>query len=177
MGTIDTVIKSEIVRRARREVRKFAAPLRDELKRQKKRDAERKVHIVSLERLVRKDQARECLSETVAKGRHRRRHGLVVAPPRADASEEARAVATAVRRAAGRDRDLDRQLGEGKAHPRPDMRAKILSLRGMKRREVKLIVADRSAKPPTPAPKKKGRAIVSKPISTARRRKAGAHSK
>lgn len=175
MSSIDTVIKSEIIRLARREARKSAAPLREEIKKLKKREAERRNHIGALDKLVRKLQAREHLTESTAK--------VVTGDVKGRLSPR---LIRSLRKKLGLSQNEFAKLlavsmvsignwEKGKSTPRPEMKAKILSFRGMKRREVKLLVAD-LAKAPERAPKKRTRkkAGKAKPAgkSAGRRRKA-----
>jgi DNA-binding transcriptional regulator YiaG len=142
MGAIDTAIKSEIVRLAKREARKLATPLREELRRLKKRDAERKAEIASLEEKIRKVQAKERLVETTSRAAGGEVKGRL--SPR---------LIKSLRTKLGLSQSGFATLLEvstltignwehGKANPRPEMRAKILSFRGMGRREAKAIVAN-----------------------------------
>jgi DNA-binding transcriptional regulator YiaG len=182
MGTIDTAIKTEIVRLARREMRKLSAPLKDEVRRLKKRDAERKAHIVALEKQVRKLHARERLTETTAK--------VVTGDVKGRLSPR---LIRSLRKKLGLSQNEFAKLlavsavsignwEAGRMNPRPDMRAKILSFRGMKRREVKLIVADllkpaaaRGAKGKGRRAKRAGkakRAVRHRKVKVQRRRRA-----
>lgn len=163
MGAVESSIKAEIVRLAKREGRKLVAPLRDELRRLKNRDAERKTQVAGLVEQIRKFQAKERLAETTTKVAAGEVTGRL--SPRL-----IRLLRTKLGLPQGKFAGL---LGvsigsvvnweSGKMNPRPEMRTKILSFRGMKRREAKAIV-ENLFKAPAPAKKvpAKKRAVATK---------------
>lgn len=134
MGAIDTAIKSEIVRLSKREARKLSVPLRSAIKSLKKRDAELKARISSLEGQLQGMRAKERLSETASKAASGEVKGRL--SPR---------LIRALRKRLGLPRQGFAKLvgassgsvflwESGKITPRPEMKAKIMSFRGMGRR-------------------------------------------
>lgn len=155
MGAIETSVKAEIVRLAKREGRKLVAPLREELRRLKNRDSERKTQVAGLVEQIRKFQAKERLAETTSKAAAGEVTGRL--SPRL-----IRLLRTKLGLSqSGFAKVLGVSIGSivnwesGKMNPRPEMRTKILSFRGMKRREAKEIVANLFK---APAPVKKASA-------------------
>jgi DNA-binding transcriptional regulator YiaG len=142
MGAVETSIKSEIVRLAKREARKLVGPLREELKRLKNRDGERKTQVAALDERIRQLQAKERLAETTTKAAGGEVKGRL--SPRLIKSLRTKLGLSQ----SGFARLIEvsaisvGQWERGKMNPRPETRAKILSFRGMRRREAKSIVAN-----------------------------------
>lgn len=145
MSSIDTAIKSEIVRLAKREARKLAAPLRDELKRLKKHAVEHRRQLAALATRLQQQQARARLQETTAKAATGAVKGRL--SPR---------LIKALRKRLGLSQQQFAMLlgvsamtvgswEKGKNTPRTELKAKLLSFRGMKRREAKLLVTESDA--------------------------------
>jgi DNA-binding transcriptional regulator YiaG len=156
MGAVETSIKAEIVRLAKREARKLVAPLREELKRLKNRDAERKAQVAGLEEKIRRLEAGRRLAETTSKAATGEVKGRL--SPRLIKSLRTKLGLSQ----SGFARLIEvsaisvGQWERGKMNPRPETRAKILSFRGMRRREAKAIVENLlKAAPPVKAVKKR----------------------
>lgn len=162
MGAIDAVIKSEIMRLAKREARKLNLPVREELKRMKAKNLELRTYIVKVDEQVQKLQAKDRLAETTSKAVSGEVTGRL--SPR---------LIRSLRKKLGLAQNgfaklLGVSIGSivnwetGKMNPRPEMRAKMLSFRGVGKREVKSILANLFKSPasatPKPAAKKMAKA-------------------
>ncbi len=140
MGAIDTAIKGLIVRLARKEARKITSSIRDEVKRLKKRNVELKAAISAVDEQTKKMYAKGRLEETASKAASGQVKGRL--SPRLVKSLRSKMGLSQGKFA----KLLGVSLGSvvnwelGKMNPRPEMRQKMLSFRGMGRREVKLIL-------------------------------------
>lgn len=141
MGVVERAIREEIVRLARRETRKLTEPLREEVKRLKKRTVEQKALIGALERKLDGMQASSRLKEKTAQAASGAVKGRL----------SPRLIRVLRKRLKLSQQQFAKLLGvsaitignweKGKSAPRPELKAKVLSLRGMGRREAKLLVA------------------------------------
>lgn len=135
MGEIEASIKKEISRLARREARQLVRPLREELKRQKARNAELVARLTRIEKSREIERAAKKLETAVVsldavKGRLsprlikklRKKLGVTQAGLARLVSVSAQAVVT---------------WESGKSKPRPEIRSKLLGLRRMGKREVR----------------------------------------
>lgn len=142
MGAVESSIKAEIVRLAKREARKLIAPVKEELRRLKKRDAERKANIGRLEQRIQGFQAKELLSATTSKasagGVKGRLSPRLVKSLRSKLGLAQGAFAKLLGVSIGSIVNWE----SGKSAPRPEMRAKMLSFRGVGKREVKMMLAN-----------------------------------
>lgn len=153
MSSIDKVIKSEIARLAKREARRLTAPLRANLVRLKKRTVELKRQLTAIEKQIESREVREKFAVTASRAaagevKGRLSPGLILK----------------LRKRLGLARqEFARLLGvspgavftweSGKVSPRPEMKAKILTFRGMGRREARTLVENLA--PSKPARKKR----------------------
>lgn len=147
MGTIDNIIKAEIIRLAKREARKLTSPLREEIKRLKKHDVERRRQLDMLAMRLQQQQAQDHLKTKTAQAATGEIKGRM--SPK---------LIKSLRKKLGISQGALAQLlsvstvtigswEKGKSAPKPAMKAKLLSFRGMKRREVKLLMAGLDSKP------------------------------
>ncbi len=141
MGNIEQTIRMEIVRLAKREARKLTEPLRGEVKRLKKRTVEQKAQLSALERKLDGMQAGARLKEKTAQAASGEVKGRL--SPRLIKALRKR-LKLSQQQFAGLLGVSAITIGnweKGKSAPRPELKAKVLSLRGMGRREAKLLVA------------------------------------
>lgn len=141
MGNIEQTIRSEVIRLAKREARKLTEPLRGEVKRLKKRTVEQKALLGALERKLDGMQASSRLKEKTAQAASGEVKGRL--SPRLIKALRKR-LKLSQQQFAGLLGVSTITIGsweKGKSAPRPELKAKVLSLRGMGRREAKLLVA------------------------------------
>lgn len=141
MGTIERAIREEVVRLSRREARKLTEPLREEVRRLKKRTVEQKALLGALERKLDGMQAGARLKEKTAQAASGAVKGRL----------SPRLIRVLRKRLKLSQQQFAQLLGvsaitigsweKGKSAPRPELKARVLSLRGMGRREAKLLVA------------------------------------
>ncbi len=141
MGMVERAIREEVVRLARREARKLTEPLREEVKRLKKRTVGQKAHLAALERKLDGMQAGARLKEKTAQAASGAVKGRL----------SPRLIKSLRKRLKLSQQQFAKLLGvsaitigsweKGKSAPRPELKARVLSLRGMGRREAKLLVA------------------------------------
>lgn len=140
MSSIDTVIRAEIVRLAKREARRLTVTLRANLVRLKKRTVEVKRQLAAIEKRLESREAREKLAATASRAaagevKGRLSPGLILK----------------LRKRLGFSRQQFARLlsvspgavftwEAGKVSPRPEMKARILSFRGMGRREARTLL-------------------------------------
>ena len=140
MGAIDSAVKSEIVRLAKKEARKLAVPIREEIKRLKKRNLELRSAIAAVDSRAANLHAINCLQEATSKAASGQVAGRL--SPRLIKNLRVKLGLSQGKFS----KLLGVSIGSvvnweaGKMKPRPGMRAKILTFRGMGRREVKVIL-------------------------------------
>lgn len=170
MSEIGKVIRAEMVRLSRREARKLTAPLRAEIRKLRQRDTERRQEIAALQTRIRGLQAKERLADATAKaasgvkGRLSPRLILSLRKKLGLSQTEFAKLLDVSAITIG-------QWERGKMKPRSETRAKILSFRGMGRREAKAIM-ENLCMDPAPLPKQKAKAKAVKSRSDKRRRPA-----
>ena len=147
MANIDAVIKAEVTRLAKREARKLVAPLREELKRLKKHDAECRRQLDALTTRLQQQQARAHLTAKTTQAAAGEIKGRLSPKLIRSLRKKLGISQGALAKLAGVSMISIGNWEKGKSVPRPELKAKLLSFRGMKRREVKLLLAEQAMSP------------------------------
>jgi len=155
VSSIDAVIKAEITRLAKREARKLTEPLREEIKKLKKHDVERRRQLTVLATRLQQQQARARLTEQTAQVATGEVKGRLSPKLIRSLRKKLGISQGAFAGLVGVSSITIGNWEKGKSAPRPELKTKVLSLRGMGRREAKLLVAETAAKLSVPAPKNK----------------------
>jgi len=142
MANIDAIIKSEITRLAKREARKLVIPLREEIKRLKKHDIERRRQLDTLATRLQQQQAQDHLKTKTAQAATGEIKGRLSPKLIRSLRKKLGISQGAFAKLLGVSLITIGNWEKGKSMPKSEMRAKILSFRGMKKREVKLLVAE-----------------------------------
>jgi DNA-binding transcriptional regulator YiaG len=146
MGKIETAMKSEITRLARRQVRDMTARSADEIRKLRRR-------VIALEREL------TALKNSRAKEQTRRKVQKVAETVASDEGGQTRLsprlIQTLRKRLNVSQAELGRLVGvssvtvgnweSGKSKPRPEAKAKVVALRSLGRREVKRLLAEQQA--------------------------------
>ncbi len=139
MGKVESLLKQEIIRLSKREVRKAATPIREEVKRLKVRTVELMRALAAVRAQLDASRAKERVSrlrEEVAQGKVRRRLS-----PKMIVRMRTRLGVSQARFAQliGASLPSITNWEKGKTTPRPEIREKILSLRALKKRDIRLL--------------------------------------
>lgn len=137
MGKVESLLKQEIVRLSRKEARRLASPLKEEIKRLKARSIELARSLQSLRTRLDAAHAKERVTkmrEEVAAGRVRRRLS-----PRMIQKLRARLGVSQSRFAelVGASLPSITNWEKGKTTPKPEIRERILALRALKKRDIR----------------------------------------
>lgn len=139
MGKVESLLKQEIVRLSRREARRYAAPLRDELKRLKVRSVELSRSLQSVRAQLDAAKAKERLTkmrEEVAAGKVRMRLSpkmILRLRTRLGVSQ------TRFAELIGASLPSITNWEKGKTTPKPEIRERILALRALKKRDIRTL--------------------------------------
>lgn len=137
MGKVENLLKQEIIRLSKREVRKASTPLKDELKRLKARSIELTRRLQAVQTQLDASLAKERVTrmrQEVAEGKVRRRLS-----PKMIVRLRTRLGVSQARFAQliGASLPSITNWEKGKTTPRPEIREKILSLRALKKRDIR----------------------------------------
>jgi len=163
MGKVEAIIKSEIVRLAKREMRKVAAPLRSDVRTLKSAVSQLRKTVISLERFI-----------ALQKKEWGEKTPLKAAPEEVETSRLSPKLIRSLRRRLGlSQRDLARLAGvtplavyqweSGAFKPKKEKKGVLVALRKLGRRDAKKLLGEMKAeKKKVPGPKRKAKRRSSK---------------
>jgi len=159
MGKVEAIIKSEIVRLAKREMRKVAAPLRRDVRTLKSAVSQLRKTVISLERFI-----------ALQKKEWGEKTPLRAAPEEVETSRLSPRLIRSLRRRLGlSQRDLARLAGvtplavyqweSGAFKPKKEKKSMLVALRKLGRRDAKKLLEEIKSGEKKKAPSPKGKAI------------------